>query len=236
MQVLADILWAFASLSESYNSLILQNSLIPFLLRQLNSSSSRILAPALRTLGNIISGLNGRADVILKEDPNVLKQLFTLVSHEKIEVRKEACRVISKIASGRSTQVEMIIENLEYVQLLIKTALSDALEVKREAAMVFTNAMDRASQSQMIRIAEIGVLDFLWRLREQGEEELMKIGLNGIERFLSFGRMIAHKEGSENKYLVKLEEDGLIAALERLQTFDDKEMQELVFKIMKYTL
>jgi len=58
-----------------------------------------------------------------------MKKLFRLLRHDKKAVRREVCWALSNIAAGRSDQLELIIGNPEYLNQLMRVALSDTFEV-----------------------------------------------------------------------------------------------------------
>ena len=62
-------------------------NLIPSLVMMLNSGVNAVIVPALRTLGNIVSGNDAQTQAVI--DAEVLPSLVNLLSHSKKNVRKE---------------------------------------------------------------------------------------------------------------------------------------------------
>jgi hypothetical protein len=65
----------------------------------LTSGTNQIVVPALRTLGNIVSGDDNQTQAVI--DANVLPALTALLVNSKKNIRKETCWMLSNIAAGR---------------------------------------------------------------------------------------------------------------------------------------
>lgn len=62
--------------------------------------------------------------------PDFLPGLFQLAQHNKKAIRKEACWIVSNITAGNNNQISLVIDNLQYVQVLTKIALTDDIDVR----------------------------------------------------------------------------------------------------------
>ena len=100
----------------------------PFTLRH---SSVAIKTPALRTIGNLVTGDDIQTQVVL--DCNVLSPLLALLNSSKKAIKKEACWTVSNIAAGNKSQIQTII-NADMVPSLIRLLGDAEYDVKREAA------------------------------------------------------------------------------------------------------
>jgi importin subunit alpha-6/7 len=65
----------------------------------LSCGVNQIVVPALRTLGNIVSGDDSQTQAVV--DANVLPALTGLLANSKKNIRKETCWMLSNIAAGR---------------------------------------------------------------------------------------------------------------------------------------
>jgi len=237
LDVLSDALWAVTYLSEgNYYKVgrVLQTGIVPSLVRHLDCPYISVVVPALRILGNIVGGNDEQTDVVLQV-PNVVKKLFRLLRHDKKAVRREVCWALSNIAAGRADQLEMIFGNPEYVHSLMKVAISDTMEVKREAAWILTNATNDANEDQVVQMARSGTLDCMCKLiqLEEGGGELIEIGLTGIRNYLNFGALMANRDGTENKYLIALEQNGTVQVIQGLQYHGNPKVYELALNILE---
>lgn len=65
----------------------------------LESNVNQIIVPALRTLGNIVSGDDNQTQAVI--NANALPALTALLANSKKNIRKETCWMLSNIAAGR---------------------------------------------------------------------------------------------------------------------------------------
>lgn len=79
--------------------------MIPSLVAMLGSNITTVV-PALRTLGNIVSGNDAQTQAVVAA--NVLPALVPLLSHSKKNIRKEACWMLSNIAAGSEEQMNEV--------------------------------------------------------------------------------------------------------------------------------
>ena len=101
--ILIDTCWAFSYLSDSGDEAlksIMEQNILPFLIKLLNHEDIAIVVPSLRTLGNIATAGEKETQAIVNE--GVLVALNNILFHYKKLVRKEACWTISNITAGSS--------------------------------------------------------------------------------------------------------------------------------------
>lgn len=94
-------------------------------------TSYAVKTPALRTLGNLVTGDDHQTQAVL--DCNALSPLLALLNSSKKNIKKEACWAISNITAGSRFQIQAVID-ADIVPTLVRL-LSDAeYDVKKEAA------------------------------------------------------------------------------------------------------
>src|SRR3954453_10694330 len=71
-------------------------------------SSLSVQTPALRSVGNIVTGDDVQTQVII--NCGALPALLALLSSHKEGLRKEACWTISNITAGNSEQIQAVID------------------------------------------------------------------------------------------------------------------------------
>ena len=69
--------------------------------------SPAVQTPALRTVGNIVTGDDLQTQIIINF--NALSCLNSLLNSQKKGIRKEACWTISNITAGNKDQVSLIV-------------------------------------------------------------------------------------------------------------------------------
>jgi importin subunit alpha-6/7 len=83
-----------------------------------------VLVPALRTVGNIVTGTDEQTQAVL--NCNALQALHAILSNNsahKKSIIKEACWTVSNITAGTREQIEAVIESgcIEPIVHLLKT-------------------------------------------------------------------------------------------------------------------
>lgn len=76
----------------------------------LDNVSSSVLrqTPALRSVGNIVTGTDMQTQCVL--NAGALQMFPSLLCHEKANIQKEAAWTLSNITAGKDTQIQEVIE------------------------------------------------------------------------------------------------------------------------------
>jgi len=82
----------------------------------ISRSDSPALTPALRTVGNIVTGSDRQTQQLL--DDGVVPKLIALLDHPKKNIKKEASWTLSNITAGNAGQIQLILD-LGGIQKLI---------------------------------------------------------------------------------------------------------------------
>ena len=78
---------------------------IPIIMQHLGDKNIKMITPALRTIGNVLSGDDVQRQLCL--DNNVLFYLEQLISSNSYQIVKEALWCISNITAGNESQVQV---------------------------------------------------------------------------------------------------------------------------------
>jgi len=139
--IISDACWAFSYLTQQgHIRPVLDTGIVCQRLVELISTpyqSDKILIPAVRTIGNIVSGDESETDAIV--NCNALPAMMTLLNHEKTSLRKEVCWAISNIAAGNTEQVQKIIDCQGLLDKLVSLLKTDKFEIKKECSWALSN-------------------------------------------------------------------------------------------------
>jgi len=235
-EVLTDACWALSYLSDGPNEKIqavIEAGVCPRLVELLVHPSSTVLIPALRTVGNIVTGDDGQTQFII--DNHVLPCLYQLLTtNHKKSIKKEACWTISNITAGNRSQIQAVIEGniiLPLVQLLQQAEF----DIKKEAAWAISNATSGGSPEQIRFLASQGCIKPLCDLLICPDPRIVTVCLEGLENILKVGE--ADKEagmnGGINLYAQAIDECEGLDKIENLQTHDNHEIYEKAVKILE---
>ena len=78
---------------------------IPIIMQHLGDKNVKMVTPALRAIGNVLSGDDVQTQLCL--DNNVLFYLEQLISSTNYQIVKEALWCISNIAAGIESQIQV---------------------------------------------------------------------------------------------------------------------------------
>ena len=94
--------------SNPFNELGFFSDVVTRLVELLNSNEVSVITPALRAIGNIVTGDDSQTQCIL--DHGALPAFHNLLKHHKINIQKEAAWTISNITAGNTNQIQQVLD------------------------------------------------------------------------------------------------------------------------------
>lgn len=189
-ETVTDACWALSYLSDGPNhkiDAVLQTGVMPRIV-QLLGSSSPAQTPALRLVGNIITGDDKQTAAILNI-PQTLPILMNLLSHSKRNIRKEACWALSNIAAGTTEQVQTLINAgaiAKVSTLLLALSSSESQsDVLKEAVWCVSNATSGGIGAQIMHLVECGSLRGLCKQLATSDAKTLSVALDGVDNILN---------------------------------------------------
>ncbi|GAB4855661.1 Importin subunit alpha-4 [Ancistrocladus abbreviatus] len=235
-EVLTDACWTLCFLSDGPNEKIqavIEAGICRRLIELLLYPSPAVIIPALRTVGNIVSGDDHQTQFII--DNQVLPNLYKLLTeNHKKSIKKEACWAISNITAGNKAQVQAVID-ANLVLPLVHLLQNAEFEVKNEAAWAISNATSGGSCEQIRILVSQGCIKPLCDLLICPDLRIITVCLEGLENILQVGE--ADKEmgmnGGVNLYAQMIDECEGLDKIENLQTHDNNEIYDQAVKILE---
>ncbi|GLT88433.1 hypothetical protein SLE2022_064600 [Rubroshorea leprosula] len=235
-EVLTDACWALSYLSDGPNDKIqavIEAGVCPRLVELLGHPSPTVLIPALRTVGNIVTGDDAQTQFVIEN--NVLPYLHQLLiqTHKK-SIKKEACWTISNITAGNKAQIQAVID-ANIIQPLVHLLQHAEFDIKKEAAWAISNATSGGSHEQIQFLVSQGCIKPLCDLLICPEPRIVTVCLEGLENILKVGE--ADREmglhNGINLYAQMIDECEGLDKIENLQTHDNHEIYEKAVKILE---
>ncbi|GAV73371.1 Arm domain-containing protein/IBB domain-containing protein [Cephalotus follicularis] len=235
-EVLTDACWALSYLSDGPNEKIqsvIEAGVCPRLVELLLHPSPTVLIPALRAVGNIVTGDDAQTQFVI--DNQVLPSLYQLVTqNHKKSIKKEACWTISNITAGNKGQIQAVIE-ANIILSLVYLLEHAEFDIKKEAAWAISNATSGGSHEQIQFLVSQGCIKPLCDLLICPDPRIVTVCLEGLENILKAGE--ADKEMGMNDginlYAQMIDECEGLDKIENLQTHDNNEIYEKAVKILE---
>ncbi|KAL1825812.1 hypothetical protein DCAR_0314003 [Daucus carota subsp. sativus] len=235
-EVLTDACWAFSYLSDGTNDKIqavIDSGVCGRLVELLYHPSSSVLIPALRTVGNIVTGDDMQTQVIIQHQ--ALPCLLNLLTNNhKKSIKKEACWTISNITAGNSEQIQAVIE-AGIIGPLVQLLGTAEFEIKKEAAWAVSNATSGGTHEQLKFLVSQGCIKPLCDLLNCPDPRIVTVALEGLENILKVGeaeKNLGHT-GDVNVYAQLIDEAEGLEKIENLQSHDNNEIYEKSVKLLE---
>ncbi|KAI5067368.1 hypothetical protein GOP47_0017896 [Adiantum capillus-veneris] len=234
--VINDACWALSYLSDGANERIqavLDAGVCGRLIELLFHHSPSVLIPALRTVGNIVTGDDAQTQYMI--DQQVLPCLLNLLQHDhKKSIKKEACWTVSNITAGNVAQIQAVID-ANIVPSLVYLLGNAVFEIKKEAAWAISNATSGGTPEQIKCLVSQGCIKPLCDLLTCSDTRVITVCLEGLENILKVGE--AEKDsgntGGINIFAQIVDDAEGLSKIEELQTHDNTEIYDKAVKLLE---
>lgn len=235
-EVLTDSSWALSYLSDGTNDKIqavIEAGVCPRLVELLLHPSPSVLIPALRTVGNIVTGDDMQTQCIISN--NALPWLLNLLTNNhKKSIKKEACWTISNITAGNKEQIQAVIQ-VDIIAPLVHLLQTAEFDIKKESAWAISNATSGGTHEQIKFLVDKGCIKPLCDLLICPDPRIITVCLEGLENILKVGEADKNlgNSGGVNLYAQMIEDSEGLEKIEQLQSHDNTEIYEKAVKILE---
>jgi importin subunit alpha-1 len=239
-EVLIDACWAISYLSDGANDKIqavIEAGIPRRLVELLMHASTSVQTPALRSVGNIVTGDDVQTQIIINQ--GALPALLFLLGSSKDGIRKEACWTISNVTAGNSTQIQAVID-AGLIPPLIHLLSHGDFKTRKEACWAISNATSGGLQKpdQIRYLVQQGCIKPLCDLLACPDNKIIQVALDGLENILKVGEM--DKEASENateqsvnRFAMYIEEAGGMEKIHDCQNNSNEEIYMKAYNIIE---
>ncbi|XP_067621295.1 importin subunit alpha [Eurosta solidaginis] len=229
VQVLADACWALSYVTDDENQKIqavVDTGAVTRLVSLLGSDEPSIIVPALRSVGNIVTGTDLQTDAVIAAGG--LPRLGVLLQHQKNNIVKEAAWTVSNITAGNQKQIQAVIDAGIFTQIRQVLEKGD-FKSQKEAAWAVTNTTTSGTPEQIIDLIEkYQILKPFCDLLDAKDPRTIKVVLSGITNLF----VLAEKLGGTENLCLMVEEMGGLDKLEKLQEHENEEIYKKAFALV----
>ncbi|KAL0459739.1 UNVERIFIED_CONTAM: Importin subunit alpha [Sesamum latifolium] len=189
----------------------------------LMTSSPSVLIPALRTVGNIVTGDDAQTQVII--DNRALPCLLNLLTQNyKKSIKKEACWTISKILRD---QIQAVIE-AGIISPLVVLLQNAEFEIKKRGCLGYFKC-------HFWFLVREGCIKPLCDLLVCPDPRIVTVCLEGLENILKVGEAEKNQgnTGDVNVFAQMIDGAEGLEKIENLQSHDNNEIYEKAVKILE---
>ena len=234
-EVLTDACWALSYLSDGTNDKIqavIEAGVVRRLVELLLHNSAAVLIPALRTVGNIVTGDDVQTQVVINSQ--ALPCLLNLLqNNHKKSIKKEACWTISNITAGNKDQIQAIMD-AKILPPLIQLLAEAEFDIKKEAAWAVSNATSGGTPDQIKYLVSSGCIKPLCDLLGCGDNRIVTVALEGLENILRVGEEEKRNgQVEQNPFVREIDEVGGLDLIEQLQNHPNNDIYDKCVKLLE---
>ncbi|XVF80638.1 hypothetical protein PTKIN_Ptkin15bG0090200 [Pterospermum kingtungense] len=228
-EVLTDACWALSYLSDGTNdkiNAVIEAGVCPRLVELLLHPLPTVLIPALRTVGNIVTGDDTQTQCIINHQ-GLTCLLNLLTNNYKKSIKKEACWTISNITAGNVDQIQAIID-AGIIAPLLYLLQNTEFEIKERSCLGNFKCYIWFLVSQ-------GCIKPFCDLLNCPDPRFVTVCLEGLENILKVGeagKNLGHT-GEVNLYAQLIDDPEGLEKIENLQSHDNIEIYEKAVKILE---
>jgi importin subunit alpha-1 len=219
--VVSDALWGLCYLTESDESNIdalLADGVLARCVELLGHAELTVMMPALRVIGNIISGSELQTQAAL--EAGALCALVPLLKNARRNVRREACWAVSNVAAGTKPQISMLLATPGMIEAVLEQVKNAEWHVRKEAAWIFCNIATAGNAEHVCKIVASRVIPPLVDIMSNDDSRMICVVMDAVNAILKVEKQFAdsgNPAAALCRFAEQFEEAGGVQRLEELQ-------------------
>ena len=233
-EVLTDACWALSYLSDGDNHkidhVVNTAGVVRRLVELLMHPSASVLVPALRTVGNIVTGNDLQTQSVINSGALGCLHHLLMTTHKK-SIKKEACWTISNITAGNKDQIQSIIDE-QIIPPLIELLATAEFDIKKEAAWAISNATSGGTHQQIRYLVSQGCIKPLCDLINCSDARIVTVALEGLENILKVGEA-DRQDDAPNVFAQYIDEAEGLEKIESLQNHTNNDIYDKAMRLLE---
>ncbi|KAL3109514.1 hypothetical protein niasHT_011669 [Heterodera trifolii] len=226
-----DATWALSYLTDGNDDNIsLGMGCLPDMVTFISSGHDSLIAPALRVLGNFVTGSDDQTQAVI--DTGILSgAIAQLMLSNSTTFVKDCCWLISNVLAGNTAQIQDVID-AQLLPILLSVLQKGEHRLQNEAGWAISNLCCGGTANQIIEICRVknGVEAICDCLITKNNE----LTLNMLESLRSVLRTVAQTDPENlDRIRDRVEECDGVDHLETLQQHESEQIYSNVFKIIE---
>jgi hypothetical protein len=182
-QMLSDSAWGLSYLTDGdddrVDMILAHEGVAERLVALLEHDSAHVALPALRVIGNIVTGADRQTERCMRA--GILPRLVRLIQGSRRHMRREACWAASNIAAGSKDQIAALIATPGMVPALLQQMATGEWAVRKEAAWAVSNLATQARPDDVRHVVAAGAIGPICSLLSVDDTRILHIMLETTE-------------------------------------------------------
>jgi importin subunit alpha-2 len=227
--ILSDVCWALSYVTDDTTEkvqAVVNTGCISRLVYLLTCDDPSIVTPALRSVGNIVTGDDIQTDAVL--EAGVLNAIGVLLENKKPNIIKEAAWTLSNITAGNHRQIQLVLDS-QVFSPLVHVLQGGDFKAQREAVWAITNLTSGGTNEQIVQMIQTyPIIQPYCDLMSSKDPKTVVVILSGLAVLF---RVAESMNGLEN-FCSMIEEIGALDKLESLQNHENQEIYEKSYSLI----